>query len=367
MKKELFGIDLGAAYSSISIIDENGKPQILRNSMGALMTPSVVFFEGPSEEGGKINVTVGQTAKDLGSIDPDNVVAFIKQQMGLNWKKEFFGMEFTPEMISAEIIRNLVRDVWDMHQIKVEDVVITCPTYVGDKEREATKAAGILAGLNVIGILDETVATALCYGLNKSEGDRTAVIYDLGASFNVAVISIKDNIKSIVCSDGDHQAGGKLWDKKIAENLAAKFIVATGVDFDQFMNDKYAQYDLQLQAEKIKMKFRALDSVKTKITFDKKSEIVEIKRAEFDEISEEILERTLDITQNLIDIAKGKGIEKIDDFLLVGGTTMMPQVYETIKKRFASQVENAPAYFEPAFAVAKGAAIFASLMMHEES
>lgn len=359
MKREIFGIDLGTAYSSISYIDENGKPQILSNFEGQLMTPSVVFFEAPSEEGGKIKVTVGQTAKNLGSLDPDNVVAFIKQKIGSDWKKEFYGMEFTPETISAEIIKKLVRDAGELLQTKVEAVVITRPTHF---ERASIKTAVQLAGLNVIEIIDEPVAAALHYGIYK---DRTAIVYDLGATFNVAVISFayynKYTDDTVVCSDGDQQLGGKLWDERLVNLIASKFAEQTGMKVQEILNDRETYYELTLIAETAKIHLSNEPVWKGRIPFGGNKKTVEITREEFDKNTKDLLARTEELTQAVINRAKNRGVDKIDDFLLVGGSTKMPQVLEMIKKRFASQVENEPSCFEPEFAVAKGAAIFETI------
>ena len=359
--KTIYGIDLGTTYSAISCLDEAGKPEILTNTLSGRITPSVVFFQQP-DESGKIQIDVGQTAKEAGTADPDNVVAFIKQQMGSDWKKEFFGMEFTPQMISAEILKKLVKDAKEMHQKDVKDVVITCPAYFGDKERAATKEAGKLAGLNVIKILEEPIAAALHYGLNKSEGDRTSIVYDLGGgTFDVAVISIKGNKYTVVCSDGDHQLGGKLWDERLVNLIANKCAEQAGVDAQEILDDKETRYELMLLAEKAKQALTPASTWKGKVVFGGGKETVEITREEFDEITKDLLARTEEFTQAMIDMAKKKGTEKINDFLLVGGSTKMPQVMAMVKEKFAPQVENEPINFDPDEAVAKGAATFGTI------
>ena len=362
--KTIYGIDLGTTYSAISCIDEDGKPTVLQNLESQSTTPSVVLFQPSDEEGKACKITVGSIAKEQGTTDPNNVVSFIKQQMGTDWKKEFFGMEFTPERISAEILKKLVKDAFDMHQKEVKDVIITCPAYFGDKEREATKAAGKAAGLNVLALLDEPIAAALHYGINKAQGNRTAIVYDLGGgTFDVAVISIKDNNYKVVCSDGDHHLGGKLWDEKIVNLMANKCAEQTGLDAQEVLNDPETYYELMLKAETAKWALSTPAGVwKGKVTFGGESPKIEITREEFDEATKDLLGQTELFTQTMINMAKEKGIEKIDDFLLVGGSTKMPQVMAMVKEKFASQVENPPMNFDVNEAVAKGAATYGQIL-----
>lgn len=357
-KKCIYGIDLGTTYSAIAFMNDANKPEIICNMEGDKTTPSVVFFEKPEEEGKVGKVVVGKVAKQSAGADSSRAISFVKQEMGTSWTKEIDGLTLTPEKVSAYILKAIVEDAKQAgHDVK--DVVITCPAYFGDAERKATREAGEIAGLNVVQILDEPIAAAMHYGLNKAEGKRTAIIYDLGGgTFDVTVVSIDNGNVDTVCTDGNHRLGGKLWDEKIVENLAAKFAAATGVDYDSFMADNDTVFDLQLKAEDIKRTLSRKESAKTKITFEGNSETVEITRSEFDEITKDLLDQTEFLTQKMFELAKQRGVEKINDFLLVGGSTYMPQVKEMVHQKFASLVDNEPEPFEVNEAVAKGAANF---------
>ena len=188
---KVYGIDLGTTYSAISYINEDGKPEIIKNIEGDATTPSVVLFDA-GESPDKPSIVVGKVAKSTGSASPDNVIAFVKQEMGTDWKREILGKEWTPETVSSCILKKLKDDA-HAHDFDVKDVVITCPAYFGDAQRKATKAAGEMVGLNVLGIIDEPVAAAMHYGLNKVDGNRTAIVYDLGGgTFDVTVINVSD-------------------------------------------------------------------------------------------------------------------------------------------------------------------------------
>lgn len=358
-KKRVYGIDLGTTYSAIAFINDDGKPEIIPNSDNERITPSVVFFEEPSEEGKVGNVVVGKIAKESAKTDPNRVISFVKQEMGTGWTKELDGITLTPEKVSSYILTRLAGDAKTTAAHDVKDVVITCPAYFGDAERKATIAAGKIAGLNVLQLLDEPVAAAMHYGLNKSEGDRTAIVYDLGGgTFDVTVVAIEGGNVRVVCSDGNHRLGGKNWDERVVEYFASKFAEASGADKDAVMGDADTLYDLQLQAEIAKQTLTTRASAKVKVAFDGNSERIELTREAFDEMTKDLLDQTVDLTQKMFDLAATKGISKINDFLLVGGSTRMPQVMAMVKEKFAAMVDSEPTPFEVDEAVAKGAATF---------
>lgn len=358
-KKRVYGIDLGTTYSAIAFINDDGKPEIIQNSDNERITPSVVFFEEPPEQGKIGNVVVGRIAKQSAKTDPMRVISFVKQEMGTGWTKELDGITLIPEKVSSYILKRLADDAKNCAGHDVQDVIITCPAYFGETERKATIAAGQIAGLNVLQLLDEPVAAAMHYGLNKSDGDRTAIVYDLGGgTFDVAVVAIEGGNVRIVCSDGNHRLGGKNWDERIVEYFASRFAEATGTDQDAVLEDVDTLYDLQLNAEIAKQTLTRCTSAKLKVTFDGNSERIEITRETFDEITKDLLAQTVDLTQKMFDLAATKGVTKINDFLLVGGSTRMPQVMTMIKEKFASMVDNEPSQFEVDEAVAKGAATF---------
>lgn len=363
-KKRVYGIDLGTTYSAISFINDDGKPEIIPNSDNERITPSVVFFEEPSEEGKVGNVIVGKIAKESARTDPNRVITFVKQEMGTGWTKELDGITLNPEKVSSYILRRLAGDAKTCANHDVQDVIITCPAYFGDAERKATKAAGEIAGLNVLQIIDEPVAAAMHYGLNKAngEGDRTAIVYDLGGgTFDVTVIAIEKGNVRVVCSDGNHRLGGKNWDERVVDYFASKFAEATGTDKDAVLGDADTLYDLQLQAEIAKQTLTMRASAKVKVAFEGNTERIEITREQFDEMTKDLLDQTVDLTQKMFDLAATKGVTKINDFLLVGGSTRMPQVMAMVKEKFASKVDSEPASFEVDEAVAKGAATFGNV------
>lgn len=363
-KKRVYGIDLGTTYSAISFINDDGKPEIIPNSDNERITPSVVFFEEPSEEGKVGNVIVGKIAKESARTDPNRVITFVKQEMGTGWTKELDGITLNPEKVSSYILRRLAGDAKTCANHDVQDVIITCPAYFGDAERKATKAAGEIAGLNVLQIIDEPVAAAMHYGLNKAngEGDRTAIVYDLGGgTFDVTVIAIEKGNVRVVCSDGNHRLGGKNWDERVVDYFASKFAEATGTDKDAVLGDTDTLYDLQLQAEIAKQTLTMRASAKVKVAFEGNTERIEITREQFDEMTKDLLDQTVELTQKMFDLAATKGVTKINDFLLVGGSTRMPQVMAMVKEQFASRVDTEPASFEVDEAVAKGAATFGNV------
>ena len=356
--KRVYGIDLGTTYSAISYVNDNGEPEIITNSDNERTTPSVVFFDEPYENGPP-HVVVGRAAKASGETSPERTFAFIKQQMGTDWTCEIDGIKLTPEKVSAYILRRLVVDAKRCWDLDVEDVVITCPAYFDAVRRQATIDAGKIAGLNVLQLLDEPVAAAMHYGLNKEVGEaKTAIVYDLGGgTFDVSVVSISDGV-TVICSDGDHQLGGKDWDQRIVEYCASRLAEACDTQMDTVLSDSETSYDLQIKAEVMKQALTQRDVAIAKIAYEGTSEKIELTREAFDEMTRDLLERTAVFTQKMIDFAASeKGITRINDFLLVGGSTRMPQVMEMIKEKFASQVDNEPRMLEVDEAVAKGAAI----------
>ena len=358
---KVYGIDLGTTYSAIACINEDGKPEIIKNMEGDSTTPSVVLFE-PGSDPAKPNFTVGKAAKSAGATMANNVVAFIKRLMGKETWVEIEGLKLNPQKVSSYILRKLVEDA-KLAGEEVKDVVITCPAYFDDAKRRATREAGEIAGLNVLQIVDEPVAAAMHYGLNKVEGNRTAIVYDLGGgTFDVTVVKIskEDGVKvEVLCSDGNHELGGKNWDDRIVELLAQKFSDATGVDKAEMLSDPDTRFDLQTAAEIVKFGLTSRPKVPQKITYGGNSERIEITREEFENATRDLLEDTATKTEAMFEMAKERGVDHINDFLLVGGSTRMPQVQALVNERFASRVDGTPKPFEQDEAVAKGAAMFA--------
>ena len=344
-----FGIDLGTTHSCIAYVDQTGRPVVVKSAVGEDTTPSVVFFESPD------NVVVGRQAKDSALLAPHLVVELIKRQMGEDVHYPFHGQDHTPESISALILRELARAAQEQTGEEVRDVVITVPAYFGLLEREATRKAGQIAGLNVLDVLAEPVAAALNYQvLGDAAGVRHIFIYDLGGgTFDTTVIRIDGDDVQVVCTDGDHHLGGADWDNKIIDFLLRGFA-------DQFPQldpggDEQFMQDLATSAEQLKKALSSTMVRKHSVRFDGQVVQLELTREHLEELTSELLERTMEITGRTIATARAKGVERFDDILLVGGMTIMPAVARTLRERFELEARQQ----DPHLAVAKGAALFA--------
>jgi molecular chaperone DnaK len=344
-----YGIDLGTTNSCIAYIDKTGRPVVLKSANGDDTTPSVVYFESPE------NVVVGRQAKDSAILFPSQIAELVKREMGQDVHYNFFGQDHTPESISALILRELARAAEASTGEKVEDVVITVPAYFGVLEREATRKAGQIAGLNVLNVLAEPVAAALDYqALSDSAGVRHIFVYDLGGgTFDTTVIRLDGHDIQVVCTDGNHRLGGADWDNKIIEFLLKSF-TDQNPDLDPGGDEQFMQ-ELAIAAEQLK---RALSTATTRRYNARYSGAVaqlELTREQLDSLTSELLERTMQITERTIETARDKGVNEFDDVLLVGGMTLMPAIAQTLKERFGLQAKLQ----DPHLAVAKGAARFA--------
>lgn len=365
--KKVYGIDLGTTYSAIAVVDDTNNAIVIPNTEGDRITASAVFFE-PGDEAGKPNVIVGKIAKENANTDPEHFVDFVKPHMGsTEWKREIEGIEWTPEMISAQILKKLVKGVEQTGE-KVEDVIITCPAYFNDAQRRATKAAGEIAGLKVLDVINEPTAAALHYGLKASEA-QTAVVYDLGGgTFDVTVVQIdaEGNIK-VICSDGNHNLGGKNWDAKVAQYLAEKFAEENGCSAEDLLNDPETSTELRIGAEIVKQTLTQRPKATRKVSHSGSSSRIEMDRETFDALTKPLLDETELLTEKMMSLAAEKGVEKFDEFLLVGGSTRMPQVLEMVKAKFGPRVANEPRQHDVDEAVAKGAALYGSIKADEFS
>jgi molecular chaperone DnaK len=344
----ILGIDLGTTYSCVSYVDETGKPIVVQNFEGDLTTPSAVHFESAD------NIVVGKEAKNVSKLDPDRVVEFVKRNMGdPTFSYEVDGQHYKPEEISSFILRKLVGDTSQSLGEEIKDVVITCPAYFGINEREATKNAGVLAGLNVRHILNEPTAAAICYGLDKSKGDQVVLVYDLGGgTFDVTVIAIKGNDIQVVVTGGNHFLGGKNWDDRLTEYLASQF-VTEHPDKGNPLDDKHSLQEIAKSAEDAKKGLTAREKYPMSVSHAGERIRVELTREKFEEITADLLEQTIELTRDLLEKAKAQGYDKIDQILLVGGSSKMPYVTRRMKETFGGEVQ----LFEPDLAVAKGAAM----------
>jgi molecular chaperone DnaK (HSP70) len=357
--KKVLGIDLGTTYSCVSVIDQSGKPVVLKNSEGELTTPSVVFFESPN------SVIVGTSAKESAKLYPGDVVSFVKRSIGrpgAGWSIQ--GAERGPEEISSYILKKVVGDAVDIlrseNRLKpketIKEVVITCPAYFGVAEREATKRAGEIAGLNVINIINEPTAAAITYGVSDSGENNCVLVYDLGGgTFDVTLIDIQPGAIKVVCTGGDHALGGKLWDDRIIEYVAGEFATQTG-NTEDILADPETFQELALSAERAKKMLTARARAPIAINYKGDRARVELSRDRFDKLTQDLLERTVSLTREMLEEAAKKGYSpsQIDEILLVGGSTRMPQISKRIKAEFSAPVK----VYDPDEAVAKGAAIF---------
>ncbi|MDD5873927.1 MAG: Hsp70 family protein [Clostridia bacterium] len=354
-KNRIAGIDLGTTYSCIACMNEMDRPEVIKNIEGDSTTPSVVRLkpgEGP---------VVGAAAKDTSIIYPEYTIQFVKSRIG---KEESFEygpednrLTTTPADVSAEILKKVVRDAEGLSNSEIKDVVITVPAYFGAREKEETKRAGEKAGLNVIDIVEEPTAAAFYYGIQKSSDNETVCIFDLGGgTFDVTAMKIgnsgeEKNIETIT-TDGDHDLGGKKWDKKFIELVKDKFEEKTGFDGSY---DENTEQDLIIECEKKKKQLTSAGSVQIAVTVGQYREVVDITREEFDAATKSLLDSAIELTKEVFSRTEsiGKNITKI---LLVGGSTYMPQVRERLEEEFTG---IAIEINEPNEAVAKGACLYA--------
>ncbi|GAA0983663.1 Hsp70 family protein [Acrocarpospora macrocephala] len=343
------GIDLGTTYSCIASVDDVSRPTVHRNQEDTDTTPSVVFFETPD------NVVVGQTAKDSAVIEPDLVVSRIKRDMGHEVTRTMHGRPYTPEEISAFVLRKLAEDARTATGITVGDVVITVPAYFGAAERDATRKAGQIAGLNVIDIISEPIAAAITYGVLNPGQDARILVYDLGGgTFDTTVIALVDGDIEVVCTDGDHELGGADWDDRLVEHLAERFR-QEHPDVADPLDDKQTEQQLRRDAEELKKTLTTRTKHVVRVMHEGRVAKVEITREEFEGLTRDLLDRTIDITRKTLNTARAKGVDGFDHLVLVGGSAKMPAVTEALTK----ELGVAPRLQDPDLAVAKGAALYA--------
>jgi molecular chaperone DnaK (HSP70) len=349
----IYGIDLGTTYSVVGYIDETGRPAVCRNSDGQDTTPSLVYFESPD------NIVVGRVAKETAGVFPDQVVSLIKREMGdRDWRREFFGKEYTPPSVSALILSALVKDAEAERGRPVTDVVITVPAYFGLLEKDATRSAGEIAGLNVIGIVPEPVAAALHYGVTGSADGTTFLVYDLGGgTFDISLITMTDTSVEVLAVGGNHRLGGADWDDKLFDHLLDQF--AAQWDDDSARDDEQELEDLRNLTEQVKKDLSKAESKKVVRRYGGTSASVTVTRQQFEEMTAELLEETIRITRQTLDEAERRypGIRgRISELLLVGGSSRMPAVADRLRAEFRWE----PRLTDPDLAVAKGAALYAA-------
>ena len=351
MNRIAVGIDLGTTYSCVAYVGRDGRPQVLLNSEGERTTPSVVWFDDD-------RIVVGDEAKQEASMSPGEVCTFIKREMGSeNYRFSCSKGSYRPEQVSACILRKLVNDASERLGQEIQDVVITCPAYFSHQEREATKAAGEIAGLNVLEILNEPTAAAMAYGLTQKHHaeERNILVYDLGGgTFDVTIINVSPKGLNVVCTDGNHLLGGKNWDEVMQGMLVDRLQMSSESAID-LLSDPAASQDMQLLAEKAKKTLTSRTEAQVSYKFEGEKLYAHITREEFDSETESLLQSTIRGTKRALDIARGKGVNRIDEIILVGGSTYMPQVSAEVER----ELGITPISYDPDESVAKGAAISA--------
>ncbi|HAO22582.1 MAG: molecular chaperone DnaK [Desulfobacteraceae bacterium IS3] len=356
--KRIFGIDLGTTYSSIAYVDEYGKPVVIPNAENQRVTPSVVFFDGD-------NVVVGEVAKESARLYPNDVVSFVKRSMGEpNFLFRHNDRSYRAEEISSFVIRKVVQDAEQQLGEKITDLVITCPAYFGINEREATRRAGEIGGFNVHQIINEPTAAAIAYGSMEVSEEKVVLVYDLGGgTFDITMIDIKPGESiEVICTGGDHNLGGKDWDDRIVTYLVQEFQKATGIAKD-ILDDPDTWQDLQLSAEKSKKVLSQRDKTPVLVTYGGERVKAILERPQFEMITQDLLERTISLTHEMLEEALKKGYTKFDEIILVGGATRMP----CVSARVAQEFSVTPKVFDPDEAIAKGAAIYGwKLFLQEE-
>ena len=354
-----FGIDLGTTYSCIACVKGGGEATVLSNSESEQTTPSVVYFENAD------NVVVGNPAKEELRAGSEKAIARAKQFMGTDKSYEGYRPEaLTPQEISAYVLRKLVQDAAAQIDGEVSDVVITCPAYFGLDAKAATQQAGELAGLRVHYVIPEPVAAAYYYATSRegSEG-KTLLVYDLGGgTFDVTVIRSAATEIREVCIEGDARLGGDNWDSAVANWLAEELARACGKNADEVAEHDETMQTLLEAAETAKKQLSSKESTKVRVLSEFGQMRSDFTRKQFDEITRKLLDKTLKLTRDVVGNARERhGIESIDEVLLVGGSTFMPQVEPNLRATLADLGlgDVAVKRADPHLAVAKGAAWYA--------
>jgi molecular chaperone DnaK len=356
------GIDLGTTNSVVAVL-EGGEPTVIANAEGFRTTPSIVAFTKDGE------VLVGETAKRQAVTNVDRTIASVKRHVGTTWTQEIDDKKYTAQEISARILGKLKRDAETYLGEKVTDAVITVPAYFNDAERQATKEAGEIAGLNVLRIINEPTAAALAYGLDKGKEDELILVFDLGGgTFDVSLLEVgKDDDFSTIqvrATAGDNRLGGDDWDSRLVDYLAKQFKETTGVDVT---GDKIAKQRLKEAAEQAKKELSSSMSATVQLPYLSLTENgpanldETITRAKFEELTADLLERTRKPFEDVIKEAKIK-LAEIDHIVLVGGSTRMPAVAELVKKLAGKDANKG---VNPDEVVAVGASLQAGVLMGE--
>ena len=354
---KIIGIDLGTTNSCVAVL-EGGVPHVITNPEGNRTTPSVVAFKGDEE-------LVGETAKRQAVTNVKNTIASIKRKMGTDEKVEANGKSFTPEEISAKILMKLKSDAESYLGEKVTKAVITVPAYFNDAQRQATKNAGKIAGLDVERIINEPTAAALAYGIDKQEKTHTVLVYDLGGgTFDVSILELGDGVFEVKSTAGNNHLGGDDFDQRVMDYLVSEFKKENGIDLS---NDKMAMQRIKDAAEKAKKDLSGMMSAEISIPFIAQSAEgplhlnMTLNRAKFEDLNKDLFDSTLDAVHKALNDAKltNKDIDKV---LLVGGSTRIPYIQDLVKKELGKEPSKE---VNPDEVVAMGAAIQGGVLTGE--
>ena len=354
------GIDLGTTNSVVAVL-EGGEPTVIANSEGSRTTPSVVAFARNGE------VLVGQPAKNQAVTNVDRTIRSVKRHIGTDWSTNIDGKDYTSQEISARTLMKLKRDAEAYLGEEITDAVITVPAYFEDAQRQATKEAGQIAGLNVLRIVNEPTAAALAYGLDKGEKEQTILVFDLGGgTFDVSLLEIGDGVVEVRATSGDNHLGGDDWDQRVVDHLVEKFKAQHGIDLTK---DKMALQRLREAAEKAKIELSSGQSTSINLPYitvdgDKNPLFLDeqLSRSEFQRITADLLDRCRAPFQSVIKDA-GIAVGAVDHVVLVGGSTRMPAVSELVKELTGGREPNKGV--NPDEVVAVGAALQAGVLRGE--
>jgi molecular chaperone DnaK len=352
------GIDLGTTNSVVAVL-EGGEPTVIANAEGSRTTPSVVAFSKSGE------VLVGEVAKRQAVTNVDRTIRSVKRHMGTDWDVKIDEKSFTPQQISAFVLQKLKRDAEAYLGETVTDAVITVPAYFSDAQRQATKEAGEIAGLNVSRIVNEPTAAALAYGLDKGD-DQTILVFDLGGgTFDVSLLEIGEGVVEVKATSGDNHLGGDDWDARVVQWMVDKFKMGNGVDLAA---DKIAKQRLQEAAEKAKIELSSSSETTIHLPYITHGESgplhfeEKLTRSEFQKMTSDLLDRTKAPFQSVLRDG-GVAVDKIDHVVLVGGSTRMPAVSELVKELLGGKEPNKGV--NPDEVVAVGAALQAGVLKGE--
>ena len=356
---KVIGIDLGTTNSCVAV-KEGDNVTVIPNPEGQRTTPSVVAFTKDGE------ILVGQLAKRQAIVNPDRTIMSIKRSMGTDKTVTVDGKAYTPQQISAMILQKLKKDAEEYLGTAVTDAVITCPAYFTDAQRQATKDAGTIAGLNVLRIINEPTAACLAYGGNLEKGDHKIMVYDLGGgTFDVSILDVGDGVFEVLSTAGDNLLGGDDWDNAVVEWLAAEFKKSDGIDL---LKDKMAAQRLREAAEKAKIELSSMQETTISLPFitadanGPKHLELKLTRAKFEDLTRSLLDKTITPVKTAM---KDAGLEasQINKILLVGGSTRMPMVQKLVTELMGKEPSKG---INPDECVAMGAAIQGAILAGEQ-